>query len=644
MIFAIYQGKRVMRRRRITAQELLKERNEQNKRLFRDVHLSNQSFQGQDLSGIRFIGSKILGCNFQDANLRGTNFIKSKIGISFRQHINMLVYGPTMISDVPHPTEDFIASLCFALPWTFGIAIIFTIILIGSLSEWLYWLSIFMSGEAHIRDVILRLLGLSVVISMVSGLIFFDLQRTLKKYRESKLRSVCNNFRSTNFESASLHNVSINNCDFQHCSLLNSSLKESSLTDSDFSEANLKGLSLKGSRLANTKFSVPSKVLRLLSQLDGKFGDFRGTILRGFDLSDVNLEGADLTGANLISSNLKNANMKKVIMEGCDARNINLEGANLFHANLLAADLSMANLNNSRLNHANLTATRLMGARLQNAELTGACIASWQISNTKFKGVKCRYIFLEFSYELREYLTRVPENESDFLSDKEFEENVSQVYKIMAQVLRYGSDYVDEIKKELVFIERASRDKQAFEQSLERLRQLIESFDQRIGEVSRSPISVMIGQILSSAGDMKMSGSLFKSTTGGSSHDNVIQSDAIAGNSTIKQSTSASWSSQNDCDKKAIIDSLEQIAGILSTSSLSDQDKEATKPYIDVAKNEAKKELPRKEKIIENIEDFRESVESLSSTTDAVQGLINKLKEPCAVLAKTLGLAFSFLP
>lgn len=633
-----------MGRRRITAQELLKERSERNKRLFRDVHLSNQSFQGQDLSGIRFIGSKILGCNFQDANLRGTSFVKSKIGISFRQHINILVYGPTVISDVPHPTEDFIVSLCFALPWTFGIAIVFTIILIGLLNTWLYWLSIFISGEAPVGEVVLSILRYSVGISMISGLLFFDLQRTLKKYRESKLKSICNNFRNANFESASFHNVSINNCAFQHCSLLNTSLKESSLTDSDFSEANLKGFSLRGSQLTNTKFSVPGKVLRLLSQLDGKFGDFRGTNLSGFDLSDVNLEGADLTGANLISSNLKNANMEKAIMEGCDARNINLEGANLVHANLLAADLSIANLNNSRLSHANLTATRLMGARLQNAELTGACIASWQISNTKFKGVKCRYIFLEFSYDLREYLTRVPENENDFLGDKEFEENVSQVYKIMAQVLRYGSDYVDEIKKELVFIERASRDKQAFEQSLERLKQLIESFDQRIGEVSKSPVSVMIGQILSSAGDMKMSGSFFKSTTGGSSHDNVIQSDNISGNSTIGQSTSASWSSQNDDDKQTIIDALEQIASILNASSLSDQDKEATKPYIDVAKNEAKKELPRKEKIIENIEDFRESVESLSSTTDAVQGLINKLKGPCAVLAKTLGLAFSFLP
>ncbi|MBE9099455.1 ATP-binding protein [filamentous cyanobacterium LEGE 07170] len=99
-------------------------------------------------------------------------------------------------------------------------------------------------------------------------------------------------------------------------------------------------------------------------------------------------------------------------------------------------------------------------------------------------------------------------------------------------------------------------------------------------------------------------------------------------------------SSSIEIEKKEVLEALETIIKILNSSSLNEEEKEDTTSCIETAKREVEKEIPKKEKIIKNLEWFKETVESLNDSTEAVQGIVSKLKGPCIVLAKALNLSF----
>ena len=637
----------VMGMRRITAKKFLALYQRDGVRRFKDIAVSNQSFRGEDLSGIEISDSQINGCDFQGTNLTNSRFINTTFGVSFRQHFLILVYESIRPNDIPFSNREFLFSLIYPVFWIYGISIFLFLIIsqfIIKIPSSIF--AEFLSGKTNFIDFIAWIGVILAIPSIIFAVLFFNIRGLLINYKARKEKSICNNFKKSNLENSSFSKAIIKNCDFNSAKLVNVSIRDSDLQYSSFWDSNIKGLSLRGSSLSNNRFSLSEKILDLMTTLNGKQEDYRDLDLSSLNLSEVNLYGADLSGSRLISSNFENANLEAAILERCDARNINLTGANLNHAVLFAIDLSAANLSSSTLNHCNLAASRIMGANFSGADLTGACISDWQISGTKFNRVQCAYIFLEYSYLSKEFRTRVPSEEGEYLKNNEFEENISQIYEVMAKVLQFGPQYVDEIKKELIFIEQDFQGDQEFQDSIDRLKTLIDAFEQQIGDASRSSYNINIGQVLTSlfGGIENMSGEINKKTTGGMSNDNIIQSDIIQGSSRIHQSSSSSSSSLDAASIGQIIDALNQILKSVSESSIPENQKEEIQPYIEAAKKEAEKDKPKKERIAQNLDWFKDSMESLNTATESTQSLITKLKEPCKLLAKALGLAFSFFP
>jgi len=632
-----------MRIERITSEELLRRYEIGGVRRFTGISISNQSFRGVDLSGIEFVKSSIRGCDFQDTNFENSSFIESSFGISFRQHILMLVYRDNQIFDIPISVNSFGFLLLFPFLWLYGVSIVFLAITSGLIGDiWsIFWN--WLGGTIEYRQALVSMLLYSIPLFMVTALLVFDIKRTFDSYFKRRTESVCTNLRNANLSNVVFCKSKIFNCDLSNSRLIGSSIENSEIENSIFLSSNLKGLSLRGSRLFNSQFSISDKILRLLTTLDGREEDYRDCDLSGFNFSYANLKGANLSGAKLIGTNLSHANLTSVILDSCDARGAKFDSSILKRSSLFAIDLSAGCLINADVRDANLAASRVMGVDFSGADLSGACISDWQISNTKFEKVKCTHVFLEFSYQLKEYMTRVPANEQEFLESREFENNVSQVYRLMARILQYGPEYIDEIKKEISFAEKSSKNDQSFRESLDRLKKLVDTFENRV--LSKPKGDLFMQVINSFYGDV-MSGETNKKTAGGNiGGDNTIRAGRdISNSSGFYQDASLSWSTQEENSREDILQTLDQILELLSNSKLSDSQKKEVIAYVDSAKQETGKEVPKKERITQNLEWFKESLESLNGTTDAVKSLITKLRVPWATLTRFLSITIPFLP
>lgn len=87
------------------------------------------------------------------------------------------------------------------------------------------------------------------------------------------------------------------------------------------------------------------------------------------------------------------------------------------------------------------------------------------------------------------------------------------------------------------------------------------------------------------------------------------------------------------------IELLTQIEQLIESANLpSDVVEEAT-DYTRMARKEAQKTEPRKERITNNLEAATSLVQDLNKTTDAVKDLVGKLKDPVIKLSGWLGVA-----
>lgn len=627
----------------ITAKELLRRYKAEGKRKFTKVSLSDQSLRGADLRGVEFIKSSIRGCDLQDANLENSNFIETSFGTSIRQHVLILVYKSSQLAEIPISREDFGFSLLFPCLWLYGVSVGFLIITFFLIQMILSSIIGFLTGVLGYRQVFVSILLNSIPLSMVTSLLVLDIKRTLNFYTENRVKSICINLMNANFENVVFSKSKISNCDFSNSRLVDCRIENSEIENSVFTNSHLKGLSLRDSRLFNSKFSISDKILRLLTTLDGRKEEYRGYDLSGFDLSNANLKEADLNGAKLISTNLNHANLESATLDNCDARGIQLMSSNLKKSSLFAIDLSAACLKYADIRQANLAASRVMGVDFSEANLSGACISDWQISSTCFRKVKCSHIFLEFSYQLKRYMTRVPANEKDFLKRGEFEDNISQVYRLMARILQYGPEYMDEIRKEISSVEKSSENNQAFREDLDRLKKMVDTFENNV--LPGSTRNVIFAQAVNSFFGDVMSGEINKKNIDGSmGGDSIVQSGRDISNSNINQDTSSPGSIQKEDFRENILQALNQALKVIGDSQLSDMQKEEVISYMESAKKEANKEVPRKERIAQNLEWFKESMKSLDGTTDSVKNLVDKLKEPCIILTRLLSMAFPLLP
>lgn len=156
------------------------------------------------------------------------------------------------------------------------------------------------------------------------------------------------------------------------------------------------------------------------------------TSFYNWDLSGVKLSGSDLATADLRAKtlyrtcfhhttglerarvddrylDLSNPQVQSLLVNGtCQNRDlsyVNLRGAYLKGAILngfdfTGADLSGANLQDAEMRGAILEKTQLPDADLSGADLSEICIQNWNINhNTRFKGAKCKKVYLRRNLE-----------------------------------------------------------------------------------------------------------------------------------------------------------------------------------------------------------------------------------------------------
>jgi uncharacterized protein YjbI with pentapeptide repeats len=136
-------------------------------------------------------------------------------------------------------------------------------------------------------------------------------------------------------------------------------LERASLSGMNFCDADLAGANLVGANLVASLF--------------------RGTRLRGANLSRANLTGAYLLQADLSDANLSGALMLPDSLDGADLTGANLAGADLTGAYLAEAKLVRANLSFANLQHAYLGGADLSGATL-GSTILAQCPSLHQIT------------------------------------------------------------------------------------------------------------------------------------------------------------------------------------------------------------------------------------------------------------------------
>lgn len=214
------------------------------------------------------------------------------------------------------------------------------------------------------------------------------------------------NLIDTNLSCANLSGVNLNLADLIEANLEDANLEGANLSDANLSGANLKGANLSGANFINSIISDETKIFakwRLVHELVNKGG--QGRNLRDVDLSGADLHNVDLSGADLRGVDLSNANLKGADLMLCQAESTNFI----------------------------------------NADLTGVCIAGWSItSETKFKDIKCEFIYRGINSETAKLSDRLPVNPDQFFKPGEFEEWIricSESQKIIDLTFTEGIDW-----------------------------------------------------------------------------------------------------------------------------------------------------------------------------------------------------------
>jgi uncharacterized protein YjbI with pentapeptide repeats len=100
----------------------------------------------------------------------------------------------------------------------------------------------------------------------------------------------------------------------------------------------------------------------VLTGVDLRQADFRGSKLRNVDFTGANLEDARFDQANLRWAVMENAALRRTSFAGANLQSANLKGANLNQVNFTAADLSGADLTGAQC----LSKTQLAVAVIDN--------------------------------------------------------------------------------------------------------------------------------------------------------------------------------------------------------------------------------------------------------------------------------------
>jgi len=280
------------------------------------------------------------------------------------------------------------------------------------------------------RDIAIRYVGISILLSVAAGFASVELSRKQKRldqrldellvdesdsagppvqddlpdslsagqlipdigdasYRLDTIRC-CIVPPGTSLQENDLSRADLSAVDLSRANLSKIDLSESALTGAQLAQADLSHGKLQGSNLQQAD----------LQQANCTYANFQNANLDGANFQQANLIGADLTRTNLTGARLRKALYDSTTkfplgfkigqqdlywigpeapLWGLDLSHVNLSGANLKGANLTGtvlagADLWGSNLEDADLTGANLSGTILTGASLKGVNLTGATL------------------------------------------------------------------------------------------------------------------------------------------------------------------------------------------------------------------------------------------------------------------------------
>lgn len=177
-----------------------------------------------------------------------------------------------------------------------------------------------------------------------------------------------------------------------------------------------------------------------------------GTSFYGVDLTDACFDGADLPHTDFRKAILTRASFKDAtglelarlqgtILEQPKVRKL------LVNQKGIDEDYTGANFNGASLRGANLTGAILAEVQALDADFTGAtltdaCIQGWNINtNTRFKDVKCKRIYLKCSRDGNKIKCWEPKPDSGEFKPGEFEKWIGEIQNTVDLIFREGLNW-----------------------------------------------------------------------------------------------------------------------------------------------------------------------------------------------------------
>jgi uncharacterized protein YjbI with pentapeptide repeats len=459
---------------------------------YSNSNLAGKSFRG-NLSGSNFSDAEIYGTDFTGANLTGANFSKVKMGQQFHWKLVLIMLlillafvtgliigfiGAVFEAPMLHPEEPS-ATFWVGLGALFFLLIICLVVAIKGFGFELSVLSVatviviiliavmLPSNDSAGDKVASGIFFSSAIVGGISGAILSSIVLSTAKILAGN--------RVIPF----FLTVLVLGCAFviyqvieyalkgEHSNQLNGNYVMQAVAISGAVSVTLIGLSIFISNRVFSKNSSYKFIRKIVTELTS----FKGTNFRGATLTNANFEkaivkSADFRGATLKNTNwfeasfleysrfeetnLENSRVRKLVVtkeaagENFDRsvlRGLNLEGANLEKVSLIGADLNETNLKDANLTRARLVNAQLYTTDLTSATLTGAYIQDWGISpRTKFKGVKCDYLFMRLPTDDNPAYWRKPDKEDETFQKGEFENFITVIIKTLEYYERQDSE------------------------------------------------------------------------------------------------------------------------------------------------------------------------------------------------------------
>jgi len=290
--------------------------------------LDGANFAGQDLSHTSFYGSW-LGADFTGADIRGTSFDRDTLGYGF---VNS--QGRLVVIDAPVGTGIGLAQL-------------------------------YSTASYQTHD----LSGIRLSYNYLAGGDFVGQNLTNAEFYKATVTDA--NFQQSNITNARFLQAKLTRANFTGQNLTNVFFFGATLTDANFNGADVRGASFdryrnnsdRGTGVALAQlYSTRSYEAKDLSGIGLSYNNLAGGNFAGQNLTNAYLEGATLTGADFHNANLTNTDFKDATLSSADLTGADARGAFLYP---YAADAITNNLirPDGHIDGLDLTSGRLLVVR-----------------------------------------------------------------------------------------------------------------------------------------------------------------------------------------------------------------------------------------------------------------------------------------